>query len=85
MPNNQELSSAALNGNPDSADRLARMAELCGHLDHLLSEALDLASGAACQSQGSAKDQAGRASASIAIAMEFREQLIEHVEALQAA
>lgn len=64
---------------------LDRMAELCGHLDHLLSEAFDLASGAACQSEGSAKDQAGRASASIAIAMEFREQLIEHVEALQAA
>lgn len=58
---------------------------LCAHLDHMLSEVFILTQEATLLCEGQANSVIQRAGASTVIAMEFREEIIRHVEALQAA
>lgn len=66
----------------DASARLDRLEHLCAHLDHMLSEALTLTEEASVLCKGAAKDTIQRAGASLVIAMEFREMIIDQVEAL---
>lgn len=69
----------------DTKASLDRLEHLCAHLEHMLAEGLDRIEEASILCEGEAKDKAQRAGASLVIAMEFREEIIRHVEALQAA
>lgn len=69
----------------DTKARLDRLEQLCGYLDHMLSEAFERTEEASLLCEGEPKDTVQRAGASLVIAMEFREEIIRHVEALQAA
>ena len=63
-------------------DRLDRLEHLCAHLDHMLSEIFTLTEEAAPLCQGGAQSIIQRSGASTIIAMEFRELILEQVEAL---
>ena len=80
------MTTNAIDSNTKAAkDRLDRLEHLCAHLEHMLIEAFDRTEEASMLCQGEAKDKMQRAGASLSIAMEFREEIVRHVEALQAA
>lgn len=64
---------------------LDRLEQLCGYLDHMLSEAFERTEDASLLCEGEAKDKVQRAGASLIIAMEFRDEITRQVEALHAA
>lgn len=79
------MTTNTLTGSADPKASLDRLEHLCAHLDHMLSEVFILTEEANLLCDGKAKSVIQRAGASTVIAMEFREEIIRHVEALQGA